>query len=278
MMEQKTENQNDLRKLQLVELDILKEFLRICEKYHLRYYALGGTLLGAVRHEGFIPWDDDIDVGMPRPDFRRFEKIVEKELPEYLHYCSFKKTKGYNHYVPRITDSRVKVIDESAAVDAEKEAWIDIFPLDGMPGNKYIRKIHCFRLLLARARVNYSLFSTNVDLKRKRPLHEQLLISAGRVLPVEKIFRTDRELKRLDRMMQRYSYDSSPYLVNFMGIHKLKEMFHRKHYGRGADYPFEDISLRGPKDYDFVLRQMYGEYWNPPSAQEMNHHNTRIKE
>ena len=147
-----------------------------------------------------------------------------------------------------------------------------------MPGNKYIRKIHCFRLLIARARVNYSLFSTNVDLKRKRPLHEQLLISAGKVLPVEKIFRTDRELKRLDRMMQRYSYDSSPYLVNFMGIHKLKEMFHRKHYGRGADYSFEDISLRGPKDYDFVLRQMYGEYWNPPSAQEMNHHNTRIKE
>ena len=154
MAEQKTENQNDLRKLQLVELDILKEFLRICKKHHLRYYALGGTLLGAVRHEGFIPWDDDIDVGMPRPDFRRFEKIAEKELPEYLHYCSFMKTEGYHHYVPRITDSRVKVIDESAAVDAEKEAWIDIFPLDGMPGNKYLRKFHCFRLLIARARVN----------------------------------------------------------------------------------------------------------------------------
>ena len=170
------------------------------------------------------------------------------------------------------------MIDESAAVDAEKEAWIDIFPLDGMPGNKYLRKFHCFRLLIARARVNYSLFSTNVDLKRKRPLHEQILINAGKIFPVEKIFRTDRELKRLDRMMQKYSYDSSPYLVNFMGIHKLKEMFHRKYYGKGADYPFEDISLRGPKDYDFVLRQMYGEYWNPPSAQEMNHHNTRIKE
>ena len=76
-------NRDDLRRLQLVELDILKEFLRICEKHHLRYYALGGTLLGAVRHKGFIPWDDDVDMGMPRPDFEKFEAIVEKELPDY---------------------------------------------------------------------------------------------------------------------------------------------------------------------------------------------------
>ena len=127
----------DIKEMQHIALDVLIYLDKVCSKYGLKYFIVDGTLLGAVRHKGFIPWDDDIDVGMPRPDFRRFEKIVEKELPEYLHYCSFKKTKGYNHYVPRITDSRVKVIDESASVDAEKEAWIDVFPLDGMPGNKY---------------------------------------------------------------------------------------------------------------------------------------------
>lgn len=272
-------SENNLRDLQLVELDLLKEFLRICEKYHFRYFALGGTLLGAVRHKGFIPWDDDVDVGMPRPDFIRFEQIIAKELPEYFHYKSIGRTPGYTHYVPRMTDGRVKVIDSSAAEVKEKEAWIDIFPLDGMPGGKYRRKIHCLRLLFARMRVNYSLFSTNIDLKKENPpYYQKPLIQIVKVFPVEKIFKTEKELARLDRLMQKYSYDDSPCLINFMGIHKLKEMFPKKYYGDGAFYDFEDVKLMGPKDYDFVLRQMYGEYWNPPSKEEMNHHHTRIKE
>lgn len=267
----------NLRDLQLVELGILKEFLRICDKYHLRYYALGGTLLGAVRHKGFIPWDDDVDVGMPRPDFIRFEEVVEKELPERFQYQKFGTTPGYTHYVPRLTDSSVTVVDSSAAVEKERGAWIDIFPLDGMPEGKCRRKLHCFRLLAARMLLNYSLFSTNVDLKKNnRPFYENILIRAGMIFPVEKIFKTDRELKRLDHLMQKYSYDSSSYLINFMGVHKLKEMFHKKHYGKGTLYEFEDVSVVGPEDYDYVLRQIYGEYWNPPDEEEINHHNTRI--
>ena len=270
--------EKNLRDLQMTELEILKEFLRICRKYKLRYYCLGGTLLGAVRHKGFIPWDDDIDVGLPRPDFIKFEEVVRKELPEHLHYYSYKDNSGYNYYVPKMTDDRTKVIDESASAAAEREAWIDIFPLDGMPGNKLKRKVHCFRLLAARLRLNYSMFSTNVDIKRKRAFHEAVLVKIGSILPVEKILNTSREFERLDRLMQKYSYEDSVYLINFMGIHKLKEMFHKKIYGKGAWYTFEDIRLWGPENSDYVLRQMYGDYMKPPSEAEMNHHNTKIKE
>ena len=77
-----------LRKLQMAELEILKEFVRLCEAHGLQYYLVGGTLLGAVRHKGFIPWDDDIDVAMPRGDYDRFSQIAPKELdPRYFYQC-----------------------------------------------------------------------------------------------------------------------------------------------------------------------------------------------
>ena len=76
------EDNCELRRLQFIELEVMKLFSGICDKHHLRYYLVGGTMLGAVRHNGFIPWDDDMDVGMPRPDYERFLKVVKNELPE----------------------------------------------------------------------------------------------------------------------------------------------------------------------------------------------------
>ncbi len=261
----------------MVEIGLLKEFIRICHKYELRWFCLGGTLLGAIRHQGFIPWDDDIDVGMPRKDFIRFEQIISEELPEGMRYLSYRTDPSYRRYVPRLCNERVKVIDTSAATPREQGAWIDIFPLDGMPAGHLVKKIHAFRMLARRALLNLSLFSTNIDLNRKnRPLVERFLISAGRYLPLEKVISTDRQLKALDHLMQMYDYDASSWVINFMGIHKMKEMFPKRYYKRGTFYPFEDIFVRGPVDYDAVLTQMYGDYMEMPPAEEMNHHNTRI--
>jgi len=98
-----------LRKLQLIELSLFKQFDSICRKYHVRYYALGGTLLGAVRHQGFIPWDDDMDIGVPREEYERLKKILPNELKEGAEYHSFENDPSYYRYFSRIEDNRIKV-------------------------------------------------------------------------------------------------------------------------------------------------------------------------
>ena len=110
------EDNSELRKLQMVTLDIIKLFADICEKHNLKYFMVGGTMLGAIRHKGFIPWDDDVDMGMPRPDYERFMKIVHKELPEGYSFLNYKQNKEYKRYFSRIVNNNVKIYNNSNSV------------------------------------------------------------------------------------------------------------------------------------------------------------------
>ncbi len=128
-------------RLQRIELDILKKVLALCEKYGLVYYALGGTLLGAVRHKGFIPWDDDIDIGMPRSDYERFLEVAAKELemPYQLHTLQ-QKHGEYSYYSARVENTDVKIRRKATIKEVVIPAWIDVFPLDGVPDRESQRK------------------------------------------------------------------------------------------------------------------------------------------
>ena len=126
------EDNSQLRALQLVELEIMKIFVNICERHQLRYIMIGGTMLGAIRHKGFIPWDDDIDVGMPRADYEKFLQIVRAELPADYDFLNYKQNPEYLRYFSRIVDTRVKVTNASYTDTLVEHAWIDIFPLDGL--------------------------------------------------------------------------------------------------------------------------------------------------
>ena len=266
-----------LNYLQEIEKNILKECLKIFQKYKLRYYALGGTLLGAVRHKGFIPWDDDIDIGMPRDDYEQFMNVYSKELPSHLELQFYQTHVSYHNYVPKVVDKRVKVIDHSAQIPQHQYAWIDIFPLDGTPNNKILRKIHSFHLLFRRMMVNYSLFSTSVNLKTaKRPWHERVMIKLGQLLPFEKILNSKKELGKLDKALKKYTYTQSDYIANFMGAYKLRELFPKKYYLEQSKYSFEDIEIIGPKNYDVILTQLYGKYLELPDETCRNHHHTEI--
>lgn len=264
-----------LRELQLCELEIVRDVTAICRKHGLQLYMMGGTFLGAVRHRGFIPWDDDVDLGLSRTDYETFLRVAPEELKEGYVLRHFASDPTMPYYPAQVVDPSFEILDTSAQKQKLRHAWIDLFPLDGVPEGKLSFLLHKYRLLYLRMMLKYSQFSEIVAVNlRHRPFHERVLIALGRHLHLEQRLDTNKRMRLIDRCLKKYPYESAVRVVNFMGAYKFREMFPRAVYDSTADYPFEDMTLPAPADYDTVLRQMYGDYMTPPPAEEQNKHGT----
>lgn len=270
------EEVTDLRKLQMVELDILKKILLICKEYNIRNYMLGGTLLGAVRHKGFIPWDDDIDIGMPRPDYEKFIEIAKKILNAPYELQSAHQGNGHYYYV-RIVDHRVKLLRKVGINDATINAWIDIFPLDGVPKNGLKRK--CWNLCGTFAKNLFicSEFSYLAGKEEKsRSLIKRFVRWSCKEFRLEKIISTKYVCRLLDRILKSNDYETALSICNYCGYWGEREIFPKYIYDNSQMYQFEDIWLCGPTDYDFVCTQIYGDYMTPPAETDRNHHGIKL--
>lgn len=259
------------QKIHKEELKIAEKYLEICTKYNLEYYILGGTLLGAVRHQGFIPWDDDMDFGMPREDYEKFLKIItsKKNIFKVTHF-SLKHTHDYQI---KLQVEGIKVLQDGKEI----HPWIDILPLDGMPNNSILRKFHSMKLLSLRALYKISHMTDNVaNFNPYRTKLEKNIINIAKILKLESIINEEFILSKLDRNLKKYSYYEKENIINFMGAYKLKEMFPRKIYDDKKFYNFENLQLKGPVNYDLVLTQLYGDYMTPPKKENQNKHNTKV--
>lgn len=258
------ESRNNRSEVQTIIWNIMQEIMPVISEERFTYFMLGGTLLGAVRHKGFIPWDDDIDIGMPRKDYQAFLKLIPYRLPSYLELRTYWDESTHHYYFSRIVDTRHELKRTGSVIERNEDVWVDIFPLDGMPDNIIVRWIHMARLLYARARYHIATFD-KVNLKRPgRPLSERIIIWL--VMHTGLGIRSDsgKWLDRIDWLLKKYSIEETGWVVNFMGQYKFKEMFPKIWYGKGTFYDFEDSRLIGPDEYDKVLTQQYGDYMTPP--------------
>ena len=267
-------SQQHLNDTQRYILHVLREVTRVLEDLNIPYFMQGGTMLGAIRHDGFIPWDDDVDLGIPRADYDRLLKEVSARLPENLELRTYDDETDHHYYFARIVDKRYQIRRMGSIEERLENIWVDLFPLDGMPNGCVSRQWHKMRLLMTRLKFHLSCFE-KVNIKRPgRPLVERIIIRIAMITRVGKWWNTRKQLDKMDRLLKKYPPEKSKYLVNFTGqtSFKFNELFKKEVYGKGKEYPFEDMVLVGPEQYDAYLKSLYGDYMTPPKEEDRNAH------
>lgn len=252
-----------LTRLQKLELNMLQEFIAVCEKLNLRYYLLGGTLLGAVRHKGFIPWDDDIDVGMPREDYEVFREKAQELLPDELFVQTGKSDPPYPLCFGKIRNNDTTFIETSInKLPINHGVYIDIFPLDWYPEDeKDIRRIERLKAIYSRR------VACEFNINENRTVKGKLICSV-----LKMIFPSlEKTIIKRDQMYMATS--PTLYMVNHGGAWGKKEIVPADWYGPGIVAEFEGLSVVIPSQYDKWLTQVYGNYMQlPPVEKRVGHH------
>lgn len=263
-----------LKRLQAVQVEILSDFIKICDKYHLDYFMLGGTGIGVVRHQGFIPWDDDIDVAIPRRDYNTFLSVVEKEMGDKYQILTPLVDGRYACNVTHLQKKGTRFVPENSRnMKCELCIDIDLFPMDHIPDdprkrNRQLRKIWFLSKLLYLCGTP----SPIIPLKGvKKGVAKGICAGTHYVLKALRI--SPRAIyKKLVKVQTRYNDQPCRYInptevtmadrayISKAEMYPLKEM------------PFENITVKMPNQYDNYLRRLFGDYMTmPPEEERVNH-------
>ena len=251
-----------------IELEILVAFSDFCDRNQLNYSLAYGTLLGAARHKGFIPWDDDIDVVMPRPDYQKFIELAKAELFSQKFKVISTDTTGYLPTFAKVVDPTAIVKSGRNARSYEENVWIDVFPIDGIPSNP--NKV---RLLYLRSKVLTTLcVASKLNWRYKSTPLMQIAIffssPLAKLFPIEKW--ASRQLFKLSTRLP-YADSDTVGLIGWGG--GPQEAMSREWLEDRIDLQFENHSFKAPREYPKILSQMYGRNYMelPPIEMRVTH-------
>lgn len=268
--------------VQQKELLVYKEIAKVCDKYALNYFAIGGTCIGAVRHRGFIPWDDDIDIALPREDYEAFRTKYYKELPPYLLKLDYDNSRQHSFLFTKIHDARTTFVESYAKNSTEKYtgAFVDLMPIDGLPDDAKERNatIKSFQKL---------------DYLNNRCRPVPLSVYGGAVLGpfkflARKIFGIFHDYNfystEVKKLGIKHNYNTAKYCIftwraSTCALTIERIVFPKYFFDEIIEVPFENTVMKIPKMYDAYLKQDFGDYMRlPPVEQQKSVHNVYISD
>lgn len=239
-----------------------------CKRNSLRYYLCGGALIGAIRHKGFIPWDDDIDVLMPRPDYERFIKISKDDCvsPNYIT-LSYKNSNS-NLIFAKLANKRLRV--ENKYQIEEEYVSIDIFPLDGISNNKVLAKMNYRRIDLLRSIYGLKLWKYGVATKKSIRIAKKI------AYPITKIIDHKKLCLKMDKIAQTSSFEESNLVGDIIWGYGEREIMPKEKFLEQIDVEFEGHKFITTKYYHEYLSKVYGDYMKLPPMEKRKNHELKV--
>lgn len=261
---------DELKEIKQCLTDMLGWLHRLCQDNGLRYYIAGGTLLGAVRHQGFIPWDDDVDVSMPRSDLRRLEQIIADGAGggRYALETPNSPAKDFLYTYSKLYDTGTTLIEKNR-VNVRRGVYIDVFPMDGI-GDTMEEARKNFRPLALR---HHFMASAILAPREGRKWYKNLAVSLIGAIP-DALLDRKKLVQRFDAACAARDYDSCRIVGVLVNSQDYRWLLPKEWYGEPAIYDFEGMKVCGPANYEAYLHAGYGDWRQlPPPEKRVSLHN-----
>ncbi len=254
--------------LRQTELAILDEVMSFCKTRGLRCFLAGGSLLGAIRHKGFIPWDDDIDVALPRPDYDRLLAEFPADHP-FLRLFAPGRPENYPFAFASVGDIRTRKLERNLRDRCRAciHVNIDVFPMDGLPDSETERTAYFTEIQRMGSRLQCATYRCGTGKGFARTIRKNIGILLWRVLELFGRTSVRKAVADFDTLARRYPYDGAVYAgCTSLSHYGARETNRKTAFESTVDVDFEGRRLAAPAGYDAYLHGLYGDYMKPPPA------------